>query len=100
MKSTSLNGNLEEEFYIKQHEGYILSENKDYVCKLKKTLYGLKQAPRAWFSRLDNHIQQQGYKRGATNNNLYIKIENHYMIVVVVCVYDIIFGSNLNLISK
>jgi hypothetical protein len=78
----------------------MLSENKDCVCKLKKTLYRLKQAPRTWFSRLDNHLQQQGYKRGAIDNNLYIKIENHNMIIVVVCVDDIIFGSNLNPLSK
>jgi transposase InsO family protein len=100
VKSTFLNGNLEEEVYIEQPEGFILSENKDYVCKLKKALYGLKQAPRAWFSRLDNHLQQQGYKRGATDNNIYIKIENQNMIIVVVYVDDIIFGSNLNPLSK
>jgi hypothetical protein len=56
--------------------------------------------PMAWFSRLDNHLQQQGYKRGATDNNLYIKIENQNMIIVVVYVDDIIFGSNLNPLSK
>ena len=70
--SAFLNGKLEDEVYIEQHEGFLLSENKDYVCKLKKALYGLKQAPRAWFSRLDNYLKQQGYKRGATNSNLYI----------------------------
>jgi hypothetical protein len=57
-----LNGNLEEEVYLEQPEGFMLSENKDYACKLKETLYGLKQSPGAWFSRLDNHLQQQGYK--------------------------------------
>jgi hypothetical protein len=60
VNSSFLNGNLEEEVYIEQPEGFILSENKDYVCKLKKELYGLKQALREWFSRLDNHLQQQG----------------------------------------
>jgi hypothetical protein len=69
------------------------------VCKLKKALYGLKQAPRAWFSRLDQYLQKQGYKRGTTENNLYIKIEDQNMIVVVVYVEDIIFGSNITKIS-
>jgi hypothetical protein len=49
VKSTFLNGNIEEEVYIEQLEGFMLSKNKDYVCKLNKTLYGLKQFPRAWF---------------------------------------------------
>ena len=76
-----------------------MSENKDYVCKLKKALYGLKQAPRAWFSRLDNYLKQQGFKRGATESNPYLKIEDKNMIIVVVYVDDIIFGSNIQILS-
>jgi hypothetical protein len=53
----------EEEVYIEQPEGFQLSENADYVCKLKKALYGLKQAPRAWYSRLDKYLQQQGSEK-------------------------------------
>jgi hypothetical protein len=42
VKSVFLNGKLEEEVYIEQPEGFWLSDNIDYVCKLKKVLYGLK----------------------------------------------------------
>jgi hypothetical protein len=56
VKSSFVNGKLEEEVYIEQPEGFQLSENTDYVCKLKKALYGLKQAPRAWYSRLDKYL--------------------------------------------
>jgi hypothetical protein len=48
VKLVFLNGELEEEVYIEQLEGFQLSKNVDYVCKLKKALYGLNQAPRAW----------------------------------------------------
>jgi hypothetical protein len=78
----------------------LCSQKIKTACKLKKTLYGLKQAPIAWFSRLDSHLQQHRYKRGATDNNLYIKIENQNMIIVVVYVDDIIFGSNPDALSK
>jgi hypothetical protein len=47
VKSTFLEGNLEEEVYIEKPEGFNLTSKGDYVCKLKKLLYGLKQAPRA-----------------------------------------------------
>jgi hypothetical protein len=47
-KSTFLNGELEEEVYIEDPEGFQLLENTDYVCKLKKTFHGLKNSPRAW----------------------------------------------------
>jgi hypothetical protein len=42
VKLAFLNGELEEEVYIEQPEGFQLSENTYYVCKLKKALYGLK----------------------------------------------------------
>ena len=99
VKSVFLNGKLEEEVYIEQPKGFIFSENKDCVCKLKKSLYGLKQAPRTWFSRLDSYLKQQGFKRGVTESNLYLKIEDKNMIIVVVYVDDIIFGSNLQILS-
>ena len=41
LKSIFLNGELEE-VYIEQPEGFQLSENEDYVCRLKRDLYGLK----------------------------------------------------------
>jgi hypothetical protein len=45
VKSTFLNGDLEEEVYMEQPEGFSLTDNPNYVCKMKKALYGLKQAP-------------------------------------------------------
>ena len=42
VKSTFLNGELEEEVYIEQLEGCTLIDDKDIVCKLKKALYILK----------------------------------------------------------
>lgn len=57
VKSTFLNGNLNEEVYVEQPNGFVLSENQNYVCKLKKALYGFKQAPRAWYDRLESYLQ-------------------------------------------
>jgi hypothetical protein len=57
VRSSFLNGKLEEEVYIEQEEGFQLSKNADYVCKLKKSLYGLKKTPRAWYSTLDKYLQ-------------------------------------------
>jgi hypothetical protein len=100
VKYAFLNGNMEEEVFIEHPEGFQLSENQDYVCKLKKSLYGLKQAPRAWYSRLDKYLQQQGFKRGTAESNIYIKEENGNMIIIVVYVDDIIFGSNCDNLSQ
>jgi hypothetical protein len=74
VKSTFLNGYLEEEVYIEKLEGFQLSEKENYVCRLKKALYGLKQDPRDWYSTLDRYLQQQGFKKVNSYRNLYITL--------------------------
>ena len=100
VKSAFLNGELEEEVYIEQPEGFQLSENTDYVCKLKKALYGIKQAPRAWYSRLDKYLQQAGFRKGSADNNLYIKVSQGNILLIEVYVDDIIFGSDDDRLSQ
>ena len=46
VKSTFLNGFLEEEVYIEWPQGYMVKEYEDKILRLKKALYGLKQASR------------------------------------------------------
>nr|GEZ63231.1 retrovirus-related Pol polyprotein from transposon TNT 1-94 [Tanacetum cinerariifolium] len=47
MKTAFLNGNLREEVYVSQPDGFVDQDNPNHVYKLKKALHGLKQAPRA-----------------------------------------------------
>jgi hypothetical protein len=100
VKSSFLNGELEEEVYIEQPEGFQLSEREYYVCRLKKALYGLKQAPRAWYSRLDRYLQQQGFRKGNADNNLYIKVDQDSILIIEVYVDDIIFGRDDDRMSQ
>eukprot|EP00253_Pinus_taeda_P005359 PITA_05359 len=100
VKSAFLNADLEEEVYIEQRDGFILGNDPNLVCRLKKALYGLKQAPRAWYYRLYKYLHQQGFSKGSTDSNLYIKIANDKLLIVVVYVDDIIFGSNEEAMSQ
>jgi hypothetical protein len=100
VKSSFLNGELEEEVYIEQPEGFQLSENIDYVCKLNKTLYGLKQAPRSWYSRLDKYLQQARFRKESAYNNLYIKMSQGNILLIEVYVDDIILGSDDDRLSQ
>jgi hypothetical protein len=51
VKTTFLHGDLEEEIYMKQPEGFVVKGKKELVYKLKKSLYGLKQSPRMWYQK-------------------------------------------------
>ena len=54
VKTAFLNGDLEEEIYMKQPEGCEAPGQEKKVCKLVKSLYGLKQAPKQWHKKFDD----------------------------------------------
>lgn len=91
VKSSFLNGELEEEVYIEQPEGFPLTQEGDMVCKLKKALYGLRKAPRTWYARLDKYLLKLGFIKGTTYSNLYTKEIENGLLVIVIFVDDIIF---------
>ena len=59
VKSAFLNGELKEEIYVEQPQGFEVKGEERKVYKLKKALYGLKQAPRAWYSQIDGYFSQK-----------------------------------------
>ena len=48
VKTAFLNGNLSEDVYMIQPEGFVDPKNATKICKLQKSIYGLKQASRSW----------------------------------------------------
>ena len=46
VKTAFLNGDLDEEVYMKQSEVFVIPGQEHKVCKLFKSLFGLKQAPK------------------------------------------------------
>jgi len=83
-----------------QPEGFIMGNDAKLVFKIKKALYVLKQTLSAWYYRLDKYLQQQGFTKGSADNKLYTKIKNDKLIIIVVYVDDIIFGSNEQSMSQ
>ncbi|GJW92585.1 retrovirus-related pol polyprotein from transposon TNT 1-94 [Tanacetum coccineum] len=64
VKTAFLNGELKEEVYISQPEGFVDQDNPSHVYKLKKALYSLKQAPRAWYNMLSSFLISQHFSKG------------------------------------
>ena len=60
VKTTFLNGNLNEDVYMTQPEGFISGHGRK-VCKLQRSIYGLKQASRSQNIRFDETIKEFGF---------------------------------------
>jgi hypothetical protein len=72
-KTSFLHGNLEEEIFMKQLEGFKIAGNEEHVCKLKKSLYGLKQSPRQLYKKFDTFMMGQNYTRSEYDHCVYFK---------------------------
>ena len=73
VKTTFLCGELEEDIYMQQPKGFIVSGKEDYVCLLKKSLYGLKQSPRQWYKRFDSFMTTHDFKKSSYHSCVYFK---------------------------
>nr|GEW76686.1 retrovirus-related Pol polyprotein from transposon TNT 1-94 [Tanacetum cinerariifolium] len=71
VKTAFLNGNLREEVYVSQPDGFVDLDNPNHVYKLKKALYRLKQAPRAWYDMLSSFLLSQDFSKGSVDPTLF-----------------------------
>jgi hypothetical protein len=61
VKTAFLNGNIDEELYMMQPNGFVDSKDANKVFKLQRSIYGLKQASRSWNLRFDQVIKSFGF---------------------------------------
>ena len=96
VKTVFLNGDLNEEIYMEQPEGFVLQGNEKKVCKLVKSLYGLKQAPKQWHEKFDSVILSHGFKHNNADKCIYFKFTNDFGAIICLYVDDLlIFGTNM-----
>ena len=89
VKTTFLNGIIEEEIYIEQPQGFEINDQKTHVCRLKKALYGLKKACRGWYGRIDGFLMSLGFTKSKTYSNLYNKVEGDGIMILLLYVDDL-----------
>ena len=86
VKSTFLNGPLDEEVFIVQPPGFISKGNEQKVLKLRKALYGLKQAPRDWNKSIDTFLHSVGFQKYSVEHGVYVKTVSSTEILLI-CLY-------------
>ena len=94
MKTLFLHGDLKEEIYMKQPEGFIVKGKNALVCKINKSFYGLKQSPRMWYQKFDTYILGLGFVRSKANHCLYSKQVGDHFINIVLYVNDMLLIRN------
>ena len=80
---------IEKEVYIKQLQGFKTNDQETHVCKLKKELYGLKHTARAWYGRIDGFLMSLGFTKSKANSNLYYKVEDDGIMILLLYVDDL-----------
>ncbi|CAL1360546.1 unnamed protein product [Linum trigynum] len=101
VKTAFLHGDLEEEIYMEQPEGFKKEKNEDYVCRLRKSLYGLKQAPRQWYKKFESVMGEQGYMKTTSDHCVFVKkFPDGDFIILLLYVDDmLIAGQNVSKIN-
>ena len=94
VKTSFLHGDLEEEIYMKQPEGFAVKGNKELVCRLKNSLYGLKQSPRMWYQKFDTFIRGLGFTRSKVDHCVHFKLICDRVIYLVLYVDDMLLVGN------
>ncbi|GJY73128.1 putative ribonuclease H-like domain-containing protein [Tanacetum coccineum] len=92
VKIAFLNGELKEEAYASQPEGFVDPDHPTHVYRLKKALYGLKQAPRAWYDTLSQFLLDNKFSKGAIDLTLFTMKTGKHILLVQIYLDDIIFA--------
>jgi hypothetical protein len=101
VKTAFLNGNIEEELYMVQPEGFVSPENVGKVCKLQRSIYGLKQASRSWNLRFDEVIKGFGFVQNVEETCIYKKMSGSSVAFLVLYVDDILLiGNDVELLKS
>ena len=94
VKTTFLNGNLSEDVYMIQPEGFVDPKNASKICKLQKSIYGLKQASRSWNIRFDEVVKGFGFIKNEEESCVYKKVSGSSIVFLILYVDDILLIGN------
>lgn len=99
VKTAFLHGDLTEEIYMKQPEGFIT--NPSLVCRLHKSLYGLKQSPRCWNIKFTAFLKSFNFKQLETDKCVFqTKIEGELVFLALYVDDGLVMCKKSEIIDK
>jgi len=97
VETAFLNGDIDEEIFMEQPEGF-RTDNR--VCRLNKSLYGLKQSPRLWNKKFIDTLKILGFVRSDADPSLFTKLVNNTLVIIAIYVDDTVIIGDLNEVLK
>ena len=94
VKTTFLNGDLSEEVYMLQSEGFKENGKESMVCRLKRSIYGLKKASRQWYLKFDKIGTSFCFIENKFDQCVYMKVIGSKFIFMVLYVDDILLATS------
>jgi hypothetical protein len=91
VKTAFLYGELDEEIYMEQPEGFVQQGSTGMVYRLKKALYGLKQASLAWYRQAHKSLEKLGFKRCFSDSGIYLRQDKVHITLCVLYVDNLLF---------
>lgn len=88
-----LNGDLEEDVFMRQPPMFEDLNNSNKVCKLNKSLYGLKQAGREWNKKVTDILLNLGFNRCKSDSCVYFRRLNNNLSFIALYVDDMMLAS-------
>lgn len=94
VKTTFLNGELKEDIFMIQSEGFQNIKHEEKVYRLKKSVYGLKQSSKQWYLKFHQAILKIRYEMSLLNHCIYIWKNYNKLALLSLYVDDILLTSN------
>ena len=94
VKTVFLNGNLLEDVYMTEPEGFVDPKYPNRVCKHQRSIYGLRQASRSWNIRFDEAVKEFGFMKNEDEPCVYNKVSGSAIVFLVLYVDDILLIGN------
>jgi hypothetical protein len=101
VRNAYLYGELDEEIYMEQPEGFRVRGKENHVLRLRRALYGLKQSGLAWWRVLKLSMEELGFKSLSLDAGVFLYRNKESFVIAIIYVDNTIFmGPSVPLVQR